>query len=124
MSHEASLEDVGYQAVRGLDRGLFLKLGSCDWIRSKRNLLISGPCGMGKSFLAKLPLFTLLRYQPGLEAVVQCDSAIMDGRHDRPRRVLIDHALLHLGHAGRRPDNTALSRSLEHKKSASRSRRR
>jgi len=35
-----------------VDRGLFLKLGSCDWIRSKRNLLITGPCGVGKSFLA------------------------------------------------------------------------
>ena len=52
LRHEASLEDVDYQAVRGLDRSLFLKLGSCDWIRSKRNLLITGPCGVGKSFLA------------------------------------------------------------------------
>ena len=52
LRHEASLEDVDYQADRGLDRGLFLKLGSCDWIRSKRNLLITGPCGVGKSFLA------------------------------------------------------------------------
>lgn len=52
LRHDASLEDVDYQAPRGLDRGLFLKLGSCDWIRSKRNLLITGPCGVGKSFLA------------------------------------------------------------------------
>jgi DNA replication protein DnaC len=52
LRHDASLEDVDYQAARGLDRGLFLKLGSCDWIRSKRNLLITGPCGVGKSFLA------------------------------------------------------------------------
>jgi DNA replication protein DnaC len=52
LRHDASLEDVDYQATRGLDRGLFLKLGSCDWIRSKRNLLITGPCGVGKSFLA------------------------------------------------------------------------
>jgi DNA replication protein DnaC len=52
LRHDASLEDVDYQAPRGLDRGLFLKLGSCDWIRSKHNLLITGPCGVGKSFLA------------------------------------------------------------------------
>ena len=52
LRHDASVEDVDYQAPRGLDRGLFLKLGSCDWIRSKRNLLITGPCGVGKSYLA------------------------------------------------------------------------
>lgn len=52
LRHDASLEDVDYQAPRGLDRSLFLKLGLCDWIRSKRNLLITGPCGVGKSYLA------------------------------------------------------------------------
>lgn len=52
LRHDASLEDIDYQAPRGLDRSLFLKLGSCDWIRSRRNLLITGPCGVGKSFLA------------------------------------------------------------------------
>lgn len=52
LRQDASLEDVDFQAARGLDRALFLKLGSCDWIRSRRNLLITGPCGVGKSFLA------------------------------------------------------------------------
>jgi DNA replication protein DnaC len=52
LRHDACIEDVDYQAPRGLDRALFLKLGSSDWIRSKRNLLITGPCGVGKSWLA------------------------------------------------------------------------
>ncbi|RZF58272.1 AAA family ATPase [Sphingomonas populi] len=52
LRHDACLEDVDYKAPRGLDRSLFLKLGSCDWIRSHRNLLITGPCGVGKSYLA------------------------------------------------------------------------
>lgn len=48
----ASVEDVDYRAMRGLDRGLFLKLSSCDWVRARHNLLITGPCGVGKSWLA------------------------------------------------------------------------
>ena len=48
----ASVEDVDYRAMRGLDRALFLKLANCDWIRARHNLLIIGPCGVGKSWLA------------------------------------------------------------------------
>jgi DNA replication protein DnaC len=52
LRHQASVEDVDFRAARGLDRALFLKLATCDWIRSRRNLLITGPCGVGKSWLA------------------------------------------------------------------------
>jgi DNA replication protein DnaC len=48
----ASVEDADFRAVRGLDRSLFIKLASCDWIRQHHNLLITGPCGVGKSWLA------------------------------------------------------------------------
>jgi DNA replication protein DnaC len=43
----ASVEDVDYRAMRGLDRALFLKLAGSDWIRARHNLLITGPCGVG-----------------------------------------------------------------------------
>src|SRR6476646_3564922 len=52
LRHSASIEDVDYRSPRGLDRTLFLKLATCDWIRSRRNVLITGPCGVGKSWLA------------------------------------------------------------------------
>jgi len=42
LRQSASIEDVDYRAARGLDRTLFLKLATCDWIRDKRNLLITG----------------------------------------------------------------------------------
>ena len=44
LRHPASIEDVDYRSHRGLDRALFLKLAACDWIRTRRNLLITGPC--------------------------------------------------------------------------------
>lgn len=52
LRHNASIEDVDFKAPRGLDRGLFLKLAGRDWIRQHRSLLITGPAGVGKSWLA------------------------------------------------------------------------
>lgn len=51
MRYQARVEDVNYRAPRGLDRALFLKLTSNDWIRKHRNCLIVGPAGIGKSWL-------------------------------------------------------------------------
>ena len=52
LRHPASVEDVDYQSPRGLDRALFLKLAACDWLAERRNLLITGASGLGKSWLA------------------------------------------------------------------------
>ena len=52
LRHSASVEDVDYHSARGLDRALFLKLAACDWINERRNLLITGASGLGKSWLA------------------------------------------------------------------------
>jgi DNA replication protein DnaC len=49
LRQSASIEDVDYRAACGLDRALFLKLAGCDWVRARHNLLITGPCGVGKS---------------------------------------------------------------------------
>jgi DNA replication protein DnaC len=52
LRHRASVEDVDFRAARGLDRGLFLKLASREWIRARHGLLLTGPTGVGKSWLA------------------------------------------------------------------------
>ena len=48
----ACLEDVNYRRPRGLDRSLIASLATCRWIQTHHNLLIIGPCGVGKTFLA------------------------------------------------------------------------
>jgi DNA replication protein DnaC len=48
----ACVEDVDYRTIRGLDRAMFLQLAACDWIRARHDLLITGPTGLGKSWLA------------------------------------------------------------------------
>ena len=52
LRHDAQVEDVDFRADRGLDRTLFLKLTTCDWIRKHQGLLLTGPAGVGKSWLA------------------------------------------------------------------------
>lgn len=52
LRQSAVFEDTDFRTARGLDRALFLKLGDCDWIRHSQHLIICGPCGVGKSWLA------------------------------------------------------------------------
>ncbi len=48
----ATIEDVDYRTPRRLDRSVFQQLATGEWIAEKRNLIIVGPCGVGKSWLA------------------------------------------------------------------------
>ena len=52
LRHDAQVENIDFRAARGLDRNLFLKLAGCDWIRQHHSLLLIGPAGVGKSWLA------------------------------------------------------------------------
>lgn len=44
--------DIDYRAQRGLHKDSIAQLLQLDWIRQHRNLLIEGPTGTGKTFLA------------------------------------------------------------------------
>ena len=50
--YPASLEDVDFTTPRGLNREVVLSLGTGAWIREHHNLLMTGPTGIGKSWLA------------------------------------------------------------------------
>ena len=52
LRQNAVVEDVDLRAPRGLDRALFQRLAAGDWIERRQNLLIVGPTGVGKSWLA------------------------------------------------------------------------
>lgn len=49
---QACVEEINYQANRGLVRAQVVSLINCDWIRAHQNLHITGPTGTGKSWLA------------------------------------------------------------------------
>ena len=49
---QATIEDVDYRTPRRLDRSMFQQFATEKWITEKRNLIIIGPCRVGKSWLA------------------------------------------------------------------------
>ncbi len=50
----AVVEDVNLHAPRGLDRALFQKLATCEWLRDHHHLVVIGPTGIGKSLACAL----------------------------------------------------------------------
>jgi DNA replication protein DnaC len=52
LRQQACVEDIDYRTPRGLDRALFARLAEGRWIDDHANLLICGPAGVGKSWIA------------------------------------------------------------------------
>ena len=52
LRYAACVEDVNFRTKRGLERHRFLQLAGGEWIRQHQTLLIVGPTGTGKSWLA------------------------------------------------------------------------
>jgi DNA replication protein DnaC len=49
---QACPEDIDYKNPRGIDKSVIARLLSGDWIQKHQNVIISGPTGVGKTFLA------------------------------------------------------------------------
>ncbi|MDP6511184.1 MAG: IS21-like element helper ATPase IstB [Dehalococcoidia bacterium] len=52
LRQQAALEDIDYRHPRGLSKQMLLELSSTRWIDAHRNVLVTGPTGIGKSYLA------------------------------------------------------------------------
>jgi DNA replication protein DnaC len=107
---QACMEDLDYRAPRkGLDRALLRKLADCQWVHEHRNVTITGPTGVGKSFVAcalaheaclkglRVLYFRVSRLLPDLEL------ASGDGRYPRILRALARADVLLLDDFGLAP---------------------
>lgn len=48
----ANTQDIDYEHPRGLNQSMMAGLMQCEWINRHQNLLITGPCGSGKTYIA------------------------------------------------------------------------
>lgn len=52
LREQACIEDLDYKASRGLSKMQITQLALCQWINNRENVLITGPTGTGKTYLA------------------------------------------------------------------------
>lgn len=52
LRQQAALEDIDFSHARGLSKQVMRELGTTQWIATHRNVLLSGPAGIGKSYIA------------------------------------------------------------------------
>lgn len=109
LRHQASPEDVDYRAQRGLDRSFFQKLAQCTWIDAHEGIIITGPTGVGKSWLACALAHQACRaghsalYQRVPKLFGELEQARADGRYPRVMRTLGSVKLLVLDDWGLKP---------------------
>jgi DNA replication protein DnaC len=52
LRHRACIEDIDYRHRRGLDKALMAQLAGGDWLNQANNLILQGPTGVGKTWIA------------------------------------------------------------------------
>ena len=118
LRQQASVEDVDYRAPRGLDRSLFHKLTNGEWIDAHDNLILCGPTGVGKSWLACALGHKACRdnrsvlYQRVPKLFAELALARGDGRYARILRGLTGVQLLILDDWGLEPLDAGARRDL------------
>lgn len=96
----ACVEDIDYSHRRGLDKSVMAQLISCKWVRDKNNVIIIGPTGTGKSYLAEALANNACR--EGFDAMLERFPKLMkeleiaenDGRYSRLMKAIAKTALL------------------------------
>jgi DNA replication protein DnaC len=52
LRQQAAVEDIDFHSHRGLDKAALLSLAECNFIKAHSNIIITGPTGVGKTYIA------------------------------------------------------------------------
>ena len=52
LKQQAAVEDIDFATSRGLDKAAMLSLSECNFVKSHSNIIITGPTGVGKTYIA------------------------------------------------------------------------
>lgn len=118
LRQNAVLEDLDTKASRGIDRPLLASLATCQWVKKRHNLLITGATGVGKTWLSCAMSHNACRQ--GITAVYHRLPALMqdldlarhDGRYKKIMRSLAKAELLILDDLGIAPLSAEQLRDL------------
>ena len=97
---QAVIEDVDHRTPRRLDKAVFQQLTAGRWIAEHRNVLLTGPCGIGKSWLSCALAHKACRdgyavhYARVPRLFADLELAHGDGRFERLFRTLVKADLL------------------------------
>lgn len=115
---QACMEDIDYHHPRGLDRAVVESLSTCQWILASQNVIITGPTGSGKTYLAcalgtqacRQGLST--KYYQVSKFLSNLHMARGDGTYPKLMNTLAKTDLLILDDFGLAPLNAAESRDI------------
>jgi len=102
----ASMEDIDYQTDRKLDKNLINKIATLGFIDNHENIIISGPTGVGKSFLAQAVGHTAckqsmrVKYAQTTNLLNQLKLSKIDGTYLKTLKKIASTALLILDDFG------------------------
>lgn len=105
----ANSRDIDYQHPRGLKQAVIANLLQCDWISHHHNLLMTGPCGSGKTYIACALGHTAclkgyrVKYYRLSRLLLELTQTKADGSYRKALQALAKHDLLILDDWGLEP---------------------
>lgn len=102
----ASIENIDYQTERKLDKNVIEKIATLNFITNHENIIITGPTGVGKSYLAQAIGYTAnkqtmkVKYAQTTTLLTELKLAKLDGTYIKALKKLASTSLLILDDFG------------------------